>query len=119
MMTLTITGKKKQTTPGTKKGRGRPKKKEENKWVTIQGPENDIRKFVSIDHAVNHIYNYYPTVNHRFSKNMMRHNLAKHKAIAYDVHKQDFDYEFMDKPGGLEYAILRCDLWEVIKNESK
>lgn len=111
--------KKKQTIPGTKKGRGRPKKNKEDKWVTIQGPENDVLKFVSIDHAVNHIYNYYPTVNHGFSKNMMRHNLAKHKAIAYDVHKLDFDYEIMDKPGGLEYAILRCDLWEVIKNESE
>lgn len=116
--------KKKDIDTGTKK-RGRPKKKEEedtrkeSKYIRIQGPENDIHRFVSIDHAVNYIYNQYPDANHAFSKNNMRKFLAKKGAIAYDPSIKNFIYDFLDKDSGLEYAILKCDLWEVLKYESK
>lgn len=117
--------KKKETTTTLDtgaRGRGRPKKNEGKKaddYTRITGPDNVQHTFINIDSAVNYIYNNYPKDNHTFSKNMMRHNLAKYKALAYNPHTHNFDYEFMDKKGGLEYAILRCDLWEVIKNESE
>src|SRR5574344_517479 len=113
--------KETKTSQVTGKGRGRPKKNDIKKddLVRIQGPDNVIYSFVSIDCAVNYIYNQYPDVNHAFSKNNMRHHLAKDGAIAYDDKIKDFVYDFYDKEGGLEYAILKCDLWEVMKGESK
>ena len=109
-----------EDTPTVGNGRGRPKKKESiekstDKMVTIQGPNNDTYNFISIDWAVNFVYNRYPENNHRFSKNDMRKYLAKNGAIAYDPAVGEFIYDFLDKDGGLEYAILKCDMWEVIK----
>ena len=115
--------KKKETTTTKKRGRGRPPKKEEEikkaKEVRIQGPRNDLHTFVSIDWAVNYIYNQYPTINHRFSKNDMRKHLAKNGAIAYDPTIKNFVYDFLEKKGELEYVILNCELWEVLKDESE
>lgn len=111
--------KEKDTTTPTTKGRGRPKKNEEKKdnSVLITGPDNITHKFITIDYAINYIYNQYPRSNHKFSKNDMRKHLARDGSIAYDYSKGNFDYGFLDRDGGLEYAILKCDLWEVTARE--
>lgn len=107
-----------------KRGRGSPPKKKEEtkintKSIRIQGPDNDVREFVSIDHAINFIYNQYVGTNERFNKNEMRKHLAKDRAIAYDPVLGNFDYNFLKIEGGLERAILKGDIWERLKDESK
>lgn len=101
---------------------GRPKKKEDeddtvdrNKYVRIQGPDNTIHAFTSLDTAVNFIYNEYPKENSLFSKNLMRHHLARDGMIFYDPIKFNFVYDLLDIPSGMEYGILRCDVWEVMR----